>query len=634
MLSLPKRIIYGNSGEVKYLLGNEAIARGALEGGVAFASGYPGTPSTEILEALSEVANDYGIYVEWSINEKIAYESAIAASMSGLRAMTTMKHVGVNVAADPLMSSAYAGVVGGLILVAADDPSMHSSQNEQDSRIYGFHSYIPVIEPSNPQECKDYIPLSLNLSEKFDLPIIFRTTTRISHSRGRVIFGEVHIRNRKGEFKRDIEKWVMIPSIARKRRIALIERFNKLSEECNFLNINEIVGNGKELGIITGGSSYSYVSEALSVLDLWKNAKVLKLGMVYPLPRKKVLNFVDDVDKVLIIEELEPFIEKEVKVIMLEERIFKEIHGKDLIPLAFELTLDKVIKAIAHLTNTKLPINYKLYEDRSFTIENNLPPRPPTLCPGCPHRASYYALKKAASMAGIGKFIGSSDIGCYALGVLPPIKVGDVLYDMGSSIGIGHGLAKAQDRFVIAIIGDSTFYHAGLPAVLNAVYNKSPLLILVLDNHVTAMTGQQPHPGTGIRITGEPSRRILIEDIAKGLGVRYVRVGDPLKVNDFKRILSEAMIFVKKNSEPALVVARSPCTLYELRRMVIENVKPRLYAILEDKCTGCTACADYFGCPAISMIGGKASIDPELCTGCGACVYSCPFNAIIEVERR
>ncbi len=630
---MTRRELLGEAGQLAFLLGNEAVARGALEAGMTFAAAYPGTPSTEVIEALISVSREVGIHVEWSSNEKVAYEAAVAASMSGHRAMAVMKHVGLNVASDPFMSSAYAGVNGGLVLVVADDPSMHSSQNEQDSRIYGLHGYVPILEPSSPQECKDYAKLAFELSERYDLPVMVRLATRVSHARGPVRLGVLSRRRVEGKFLKDPNKWSMIPSVARRRRISLLERFRRVSEEVEELEINAIFGDGVKLGVITAGVAYPYVVEAIKLLDIEDKVRVFKLGMTHPLPRRAISRFLESVERVLVVEELEPFLETGIKVIAFEEGLAKEIHGKDLVPVHFELTPERVTRALAMVMGLKPPVDYDRYEEVGSSVSGDLPPRPPVMCPGCPHRASFFALKRALRREGVRSFIASSDIGCYALGFFPPYELADMLYDMGSSIGIGYGLAKSQKEFVVSIIGDSTFFHAGLPAVVNAVYNRAPLLIMVLDNYITAMTGQQPHPGTGVTATGEETKRLSIADVSRGLGVEYVVEGDPLKVVEFQKLIQGAIRYVREQGKPAVVVARSPCVLYELRRLRRLGVRPKLYGVIPEECTGCRVCVDHFACPAISMVGDKAFIDPELCTGCGACTYACPFNAIVEVPR-
>ncbi|MGC8948414.1 MAG: indolepyruvate ferredoxin oxidoreductase subunit alpha [Thermoprotei archaeon] len=623
-----KHEILDSPGKIAYLLGNEAIARGALEAGVNFASGYPGTPSTEVLETLINVASRVGIKAEWAVNEKVAYESGLAASLSGLRALVTMKHVGLNVAADSFVSSAYTGVIGGFVVVVADDPSMHSSQNEQDTRFYGQLARIPIIEPSNAQECKDFVKVAFDISEKVELPVVLRTTTRVSHSRGVVALGEIIKTNRKPLFNKNPGRFQLLPSIAKKNRILLLERFNKLSNLIEEIRLEKRIGNGSRLGIITAGAAYPNVIEAVDTLDLWDMVSILKLTFTYPLPKKVITDFIRSVDEILIVEELDPVIESGVKNIMIDNNVVKRIHGKDLIPEFYELSPRHVIIALSNLTGIKVPKDYSFYDNIDNEVGRFLPPRPPAFCAGCPHRSTLYSLQRALAIMRV-RYIYSNDIGCYSLSVNPPFGFGDVLYSMGAGVGVGQGLALLQDQFVVAAVGDSTFYHAAIPALINAVHNHAPLLVLVMDNGVTAMTGQQSHPGTGVLLgTGG----IPIENIAKSLGVEYVKVINSFNIKDGVNIIRDAIKYVLENKRPAVVISRGLCALEEINLHRIRGEKMKLYIVDNLKCTGCKVCTDYFTCPAISFLDNKAFIDPLLCTGCGSCAQICPYKAIIEVQ--
>ena len=620
-----KEIALDKPGYKALLLGNEAIARGAIEGGVNVATAYPGTPSTEIVETLARVANDLGIYVEWSVNEKVALEVAFAASICGLRSLTAMKHVGVNVALDSLMSLGYTGVIGGFILVSAEDPYMHSSQNEQDNRWIGLQSYIPVFEPYNQQEAKDLIPYMFDFSEKFETPLILRSTTRLSHTRGIVEYGVIKRRDRKGVFNRDIKRWVLVPSYARIRRKIQLERWQKIRDAVEHVQFNRVEGSGS-VGIIAVGTAYGYLKDAIRMLNISDNdVRILKLTVSVPVPIKLIEKFIDRCEKVLIIEELEGVVETQIKS-SLYGILDVPIHGKDVIGYYGELSLSRVLRALANF----LGIEYK---EEVVKLEVNLPSRPPILCPGCPHRATFFAIRKAVNMARV-KAVYPGDIGCYTLAVYPPYEEVDTTISMGSGIGIGNGLAHFQDNIPIVTIGDSTFYHAGISGLINAVYNNAPLLLIVLDNGATAMTGYQPSPVTGYTAMGKETKRILAEDIAKGIGVEKVLVVDPYDLNNTVKSIREAIEYVRENKKPAVIVARRLCSLEHTRRKRLANEEVEIYHVDTSRCTGCGVCINYFACPAIHLVGDKAEIDEGLCMGCGVCAQVCPYKAIVKVEKK
>lgn len=611
-------------GKTVFLLGNEAIARGAIEGGIGFASAYPGTPSTEIVETLAAVAREVGFYVEWSTNEKVALEAAYGAAMSGVRSITAMKHVGVNVAADPLMSSAYTGVKGGFVIVSADDPGMWSSQNEQDNRYYGLHAFIPVFEAYNPNEAKETVRMLFEFSERFEHPVIFRSTTRLSHSRGPVKLGRIPERKTKGVFEKKPDRWTLIPAYSRKLRRKLVEKWENIRRELEEWPFNKFYDYGSKHTIIASGLAYGYVMDALEELNLKEKVNVLKINTPVPLPHGVVLKALERSEKILVVEELEPIVETEVKKLAFEKGVDLEIHGKDLVPQVGELDLNKVIKAVASFMN----MDYKPPEPVT-NIDVEIPPRPPTFCPGCPHRATFYILKKAANKLRL-KPVYSGDIGCYSLGVLPPFEEQDIIVEMGGSIGVANGLAHTIDQPLIAIIGDSTFFHAGIPGLINAVYNNAPMLVLVLDNRITAMTGHQPHPGTGLRATGEKTIMIDPEKIARAVGVEYTKTVDPYNVDEAQKVLEEALKYVVERKKPALVVMKRACSLLIYREALRRGIENPYYRVIEDKCTACGVCYDFFGCPSIiPKPDGKAYIDPVTCTGCGVCAKVCPFNAIV-----
>ncbi len=614
---MAKAAIDGAPGEKRLLLGNEAIARGALEAGIAAATAYPGTPSTEIIEALARVAKEHGVYVEWSTNEKVAIEFGIGASMMGLRALVAMKHVGVNVASDPLMSLGYAGVVGGLVVVTADDPNAFSSQNEQDNRLYGIHSYIPVFEPSSPQEAKDMTRDLFALSERYGTAVFLRSTTRLSHTRGGVVLGGLPGERRKPMFHRDPARWALLPPYNLEKHRLALERIERLSRELASFPYNRVEGGGS-VAIATAGVAYNYVMEALEELGV--EARVYKFASTYPLPRDMALDALR-AGRVVVVEELEPVIEWQLRIIASEEGLDADIIGKRFFPRVGELNTRLVAQGLARA----LGISYDTVEPPR--VEKNLPPRPPTMCPGCGHRSTYYGVWLAAKKLKA-KPVYPNDIGCYTLGFFPPFQMADLTWSMGSSIGIGSGIARFSGEPVIAFIGDSTFFHAGMPGLANAVYNEIPLVLVVMDNRITAMTGHQPHPGSGVGPLGEPRREIRIEDVARALGVEYVALVDAYDVRAVRDAVVDAVKYTRESGRPAVVVSKRPCALMEARRARREGIKLPVYEIDQEKCIKCGVCTDYFACPAIVKEKGVYRILPELCVGCGVCAQICPVKAI------
>lgn len=616
------------AGSTVLLLGNEAIARGAIEAGVGFAAAYPGTPSTEIIESLARVARDLGIHVEWSTNEKVAFEAAYGAAISGVRSLVALKHVGLNVAADPLMSSAYTGAEAGFVIVTADDPNMWSSQNEQDNRFYGLHAFIPIFESYCPAEVKNLTKYAFDFSEKMKHPVILRTTTRLSHARGPVTFNEIPKIKIKGKFSKNPSRWTLIPAHARKLRSHLLEKWNAIKEAVNEVPFNWLESHDSNLLIIASGIAYGYVKDSLKMLHLNEKIDVLKISTPVPLPEKLTLKALKSANKVLVVEELEPIVELEVKKLAFENKLEIEIYGKNLIPQIGELTIDRVAEGIAKIAGVSLT---PLTEPK---IEIEIPSRPPTFCPGCPHRASFMELKKALAQLKIKDAIFCGDIGCYSLGVFQPFEAQDIIIEMGGSIGVANGLTHTTNQIPIAIMGDSTFYHACIPGLINAIYNNSPMLVLVLDNRITAMTGHQPHPGTGLTASGEKAVKILPEDIAKGLGVEYVEIADPYEVNETINKIKRALKYVRDERKVAFIVMRRACSLLMgmiARRKGIESPK---YKVNEEKCKACGICYDQFGCPAITpTANGKAEIIGQLCIGCSVCAQLCPFNAI-EIAKK
>ncbi|PUA33191.1 MAG: indolepyruvate ferredoxin oxidoreductase subunit alpha [Zestosphaera tikiterensis] len=612
------------SGGRHFLLGNEAIARGALEAGLGVAAAYPGTPSSEIVESLMSVKDILGIYVEWSVNEKVAFETAYAAAIAGVKSLTAMKHVGLNVAADPFMSAAYTGVEESFVIVTADDPSMHSSQNEQDNRWFGVHAFVPVFEPYDATEAKDLTKAVFEFSSRFKHPVLLRTTTRVSHTRGYVDLGPIPEPKVKGKFNKE-DRYVVVPANARRNKQRLLQKWKEISKAVNEFPFNSIQGDGKSL-IVASGLAYGYVREAVKYLGVEDKVKILKLATTYPLPRDLLLKSVEDVENVLVVEELDPLVEKEVKSILYDEGVKIPVRGKDLVGMEFELTHYRVRKAIAEFMGVRLLST----DSTPLTVDVKLPPRPPTFCPGCPYRPFFFELRRFLTQEKL-PYIISGDIGCYSLAYNPPYNLQDVTIEMGSSIGVGGGLSVVTEDVVIATIGDSTFYHAGLPPLVNAVWLRKPLITVVLDNEVTAMTGHQPAPSSRRDGNLQP---ILIEEVARGIGVKFVEVVDPFDIKKVREVLKKAVEYVKTNREPAVVVVRRRCALEVVRDLTRAGVKYVTFKVLEDKCIGCGICYDWFSCPAITSLSNrKASIDPELCVGCAACVQVCPTKAIVPSEE-
>jgi indolepyruvate ferredoxin oxidoreductase alpha subunit len=604
------------------LLGNEAIARGILEAGISVVTTYPGTPASEIGDSISEIAGEAGSYMEYSTNEIVAVEVAAGAANCGLRALAAMKHVGLNVAADMVMSLAYAGVRGGFVIVTADDPECYSSQNEQDNRFYALLSNLPCLEPSDSQEAKDMTVSAVEISEKLELPVLLRTTTRVSHTRGPVEYGKRTKPNLKGRFIKDVKRLVMVPANSRPKHPVLLRKLEEAKEISEASPYNRIVreGRSREFGIVTSSSAYNYAIEAADLIGL--DASVLKLGMTYPLPEKMIGNFLKRHEKIILIEELEPYLEMQVKAIAKDYAPDVEIYGKMsrlYFPRDGEFSTRIVATGLADITGKKLPTVFEKIDERYAEAAKDLPPRPAILCAGCPHRASFYVMRKVAGE----KTVYSTDIGCYALGCAPPLSAGDIMTCMGASVGTAEGISKAISESTIAIIGDSTFFHAGIPGLINAVYNNHKVVVAVLDNLATAMTGHQPHPGTGMTGMRKPAERILIEKVAEGCGVKFVRVVDPFKVKETEAVLKEALQY----SGPSVIVFRSPCALMVVRERRRKGAAIGFYKITEN-CTNCMACVKLLGCPALVVEDGKVGISEVKCTACGLCASVCPYKAV------
>ncbi len=574
------------------LLGNEAIARGAYEAGVRVATAYPGTPSTEITEALAATTE---IYCEWSPNEKVALEVALGAAMGGARAMCSMKHVGLNVAADPLFTSAYSGICGGLVIIVADDPGMHSSQNEQDSRYYAKSAHVPMLEPSNSAECLAFTKLAFEISEAYDTPVLVRLTTRVAHARSLVELGEVQEVALR-DYVKNPAKYVMMPGFARLRHPVVVKREETLRSELSRWNVNKIEHHGdKKVGVVCSGSCYHYVREALP------KASVLKLGIAYPLDETLVRKFRDEVESLYIIEELEPFYEEKIRSLGIVVEAGKDRTG----PLG-----ELFARKIAHL--------FADGEEPGPMETGGIPARPPVLCPGCPHRAVFYVLSKLGVTV-------SGDIGCYTLGALPPLSSMDSEICMGAAVGMALGLEKARGaqfaENTVALLGDSTFIHSGITGLIDMVYNGSNGTVLILDNSTTGMTGHQQNPTTGKNIRCEPAAKVNLEALCESVGVASVRVVDPFDMKAFELAVKEET----KRSGVSVIIARRPCALLDKKRE-----KP--YLVVESACIRCGICMKI-GCPAICLEEKTARIMPELCVGCGQCAGICPKNAIQREEK-
>ena len=617
------KLLMDNSGEKVLLLGNEAIARGAIEAGVALAATYPGTPSSEISLNLFQVAQESELYFEYSTNEKVALEVAAAAANSGVRSMCIMKHVGLNVAADALMTLAYVGVKGGLVIVTADDPAMFSSQNEQDNRYYGKLSGLPILEPSSVSEAKEMTAYALELSEELQEPVLLRTTTRLNHSTATVVLGKIKKPMSKGTYVKDPLNCVTVPAVARKLHVKLLKNIAKATELSCQSRYNFVEGQG-EGGIIVNGVSYPYVTDALRDLKLTDKVRVLRIGFSHPMPGNLIKKFLKGCKKVLVVEEGEPYMEEAVKAFAQEEGLTLPIRGKadDLFSRLYEYDPALVRRHIAGY----FEVDYT--PPRALDLSNvpELPQRPPTLCPGCSHRAAFYAVKKAAAELGM-ETICPTDIGCYTLGFLAPLSMGDFLICMGSSTGTAGGFSKVNDKKVISFIGDSTFFHSGIPGLINAVFNNHNFTLVILDNGITAMTGHQPNPGVDMsdfKLTGYG--RLVIEDIVRALGIPHITVIKPYKLKKSMEAIKEALNF----KGVSVVIAQEMCTLYA--KSLKKALGKPFY--VSDKCKNHRTCVNELACPAFYIKDKRVHIDPVLCVGCTICAQICPENAILPLKAK
>lgn len=575
----------------KLMLGNAAVARGAYEAGVRVVSSYPGTPSTEITESMVQYED---VYVEWAPNEKVAAETAIGASIAGGRAMSCMKHVGLNVMADPVFTVSYIGANAGLVFCVADDPGMHSSQNEQDSRHYAKAAKIPMLEPSDSGECRDFTKLAFSLSEEYDTPVFIRLSTRVSHSQSLVELHEPENIELK-PYVKNIAKNVMMPANAIGRHVVVEERSRKLAEFAETCELNTVEDNGSRIGVITSGVSYVYSKDALG-----DKVNYLKLGMVYPLPEKLIKDFAASVDTLYVVEELDGFIEEFVRSLGIE------VRGKDHFTLLGEYSQNMIAKVV-------------LGEETAAVEPLPLPKRPPVMCAGCPHRGTFYVLSKLGLTV-------SGDIGCYTLGAVAPLKSVDTTICMGASVSAAHGMVKARGRDfskqLVSVIGDSTFIHSGITGLIDIVYNKGNNTVIILDNSITGMTGHQDNPTTGFTIRKEPTVQVDLEALCHSVGVRRVRVEDPFDLKGFEAAVKEELAA----DEPSVIIAQRPCAL-------LKTVKYTGHCAVDaEKCRKCKKCMKL-GCPAISVDNGCVKIDENQCNGCGLCVGVCPFGAISKEDE-
>ncbi|MFW9786647.1 MAG: indolepyruvate ferredoxin oxidoreductase subunit alpha [Candidatus Thorarchaeota archaeon] len=630
-MAKPKELLEDKPGKEILLLANEAIARGVLEAGVRLVALYPGTPSSEIGNNLTLMApHIQNFYFEFSTNEKVALEVAGAAAVAGVRSMMVCKGPGLNVAADPFFSLAYVGVRGGMVIVVADDPSMWSSQNENDSRYYALMGNMPMMEPADPIEAKSMLLEAYKFSEKLELPVLFRTTTRVNHTRAPVKFGKILSRPDKIEFEKEPFRFVPVPSVARKRHpwlLGQIEKARELSEK-SALNFTE--GKG-DLGIITSGVSYNYVVEALSTMEI--EAEVLKLGITHPIPEKMMTEFLRRHKQVMAVEELEPVLETHARRLAHLNKLNVEILGKEqgIFSRTYEYSPRIVMDALKKVTTRNTPINWEEIDQKTGELPE-LPPRPPLLCAGCPHRATYYAIRTATR----GKAIYPSDIGCYTLSIAPPLETADILFDMGSSITTACGLAEVTEQDVVATIGDSTFFASGLPGIANAVYNQHRICIVILDNRTTAMTGHQPHPGTGITGMQKEVPPLDIAEACKGLGVKYVKTVEPFEsMAGLVAEVREMVKWVRENHSPAVLVSIEPCALLTAADRRRAGEFPPKYYVDSEICNACKRCLNRLSCPAMYMDPEteQAVIDETLCNLCGTCVSVCPQGAIKQEDK-
>lgn len=607
-----------------FMLCNEAIVRAALEADVKVVSAYPGSPASEILDTLSEVSPKLGFEMEVAVNEKVALETCAGAAMAGLRSMTSMKSVGLNVASDSFFSLSYTGVKGGMVVVVADDPQAHSSQTEQDGRPYGQNAYVPMLEPSDPQEAYRMTKAAFDISEEHSVPVMLRTTTRVNHQSGVVSVDRMERTPfKKVSWDHPPGRYVTVADAARKFKLGLLERTRRLEETFDSSEFNAVSENGSEVGIVASGAGYNYAVDAARILGV--HPSILKLGTTFPLPKRTVSEFMSKRSTLIVVEELSPYLETKMAALAKDVNPQLKIFGKSSGHLseAFEYNPNIVAEALSRILGVKLPVQYSQILERAKELKEGLPDRYPTFCPGCPHRASLYALRQALKGT---KHVVATDIGCYSLSFLPPVSYGDTLLSMGASLGVATGLQYAVEEKVVAIIGDSTFYHAGLPGLVNAVHHQDDLTLVILDNEVTAMTGQQPTPGSPTSAGGRQAKGLVLEEVLKGLGVEDLTVVDPYDVKKATGSMKEAL----SRKGPNVIVSRRACALHSDRgkRRRGEAITPN--EVDKERCKKPYTCVRDFHCPAISIDDDDRypAISGELCDGCGVCSRICPFESI------
>jgi len=607
-----------------FMLCNEAIVRGAIEADVKVVSAYPGSPTTEILDTLSEVSPKFDYRMEIASNEKVALETCAGASMVGLRSITSMKSVGLNVASDSFFSLSYTGIKGGMVVVMADDPQAHSSQTEQDGRPFGPNAYVPMLEPTDPTEAKRMVKAAYELSERFGVPILMRTTTRVSHQSGIVELDKLDRKPfQKLPWGHPPGRFVTVADSARKFKLELLERTKKVKEEFEKSGFNSVAETGSDVGIISSGAGYNYAVEASRILGI--KPAMLKLGTTYPLPAKLIGEFIKKRKTVIIVEELQPYLELHVTAIAKDANPSVKIYGKwtGHLSEAFEYNPNLVVDGIAKMLGLKPPVDYGAIIAKADELKKGLSDRPPTFCPGCPHRATLHALLQATKGM---KHILATDIGCYSMSFLPPLGYGDTLLSMGACMGVAAGLQYAAQEKVVAMIGDSTFWHAGLPGMVNAIHHNDDLTLIILDNEVTAMTGQQPDPGRDYNAGGQPAKPLILEDVIRAMGVSDITIVDPYQVKAAVGPIKEALA----RKGPNVIISRRACALYADRNKRKRGEIIQTNKVDKDVCRKPYTCIRGFHCPAISIDDDdrKAFISKELCDRCDVCAKLCPFGSI------
>ncbi|MGQ9588251.1 MAG: indolepyruvate ferredoxin oxidoreductase subunit alpha [Thermoplasmata archaeon] len=607
-----------------FMLCNEAIVRGALEADVKVVSAYPGSPTTEILDTFSQIVPKFDFKMEIASNEKVALETCAGAAMVGLRSITSMKSVGLNVASDSFYSLSYTGIKGGMVIVAADDPQAHSSQSEQDGRPFGPGAYVPMLEPSDPAEAKRMVKDAFVLSEKFGVPVLMRTTTRVNHQSGIVELARLERTPfKKLRWDHPPGRYVTVADSARNFKLAMLDRTKKIAEEFEASDLNSVTDTGSDVGIITSGAGYNYSVDAGKILGI--SPSILKLGTTYPLPRRLIGDFLKKLETVIIVEELSPYLELHVTAIAKDANPGVRIFGKwtGHFSEAFEYNTNIVAEGIAKALGLELPVDYGAILAKAKELKAGLSERPPTFCPGCPHRATLHALLQAAKGT---KHILATDIGCYSMSFLPPLGYGDSLLCMGACMGVATGMQYAAEEKVIAMVGDSTFWHAGLPGLVNAIHHNDDFTLIILDNEVTAMTGQQPDPGRDYDAGGQPAKPLVLEDAIRGMGLTDITIVDPYQVKAIVGPIKEAL----SRKGPNVIISRRACALYADRNKRKRGEAIQTNKVDKEVCRRPYTCVRTFHCPAISIDDEdrKAFISKELCDGCDVCTKLCPFGSI------